>query len=73
LPRLGGPEGESAQVLAMYRALEPLLETLDLGLSELMLSGRGSWQLTLDTGATVELGRGTVPEVVGRTQASCRR
>jgi cell division protein FtsQ len=67
LPRLSGPEGESAQVLAMYLALQPVLETLDLGLSELMLSGRGSWQLTLDTGARVELGRGTVPEVVERT------
>jgi len=67
LPRLGGPAGESAQVLAMYRAVGPLFEPLDLEVSELALSGRGSWQLTLDNGAAVELGRGTVPEVVART------
>ena len=52
----------------MYRALAPLFEPLDLAVSELTLTGRGSWQLTLDNGAEVELGRGGVPEVVGRTQ-----
>ena len=30
LPRLAGPDGQSAQVLAMYRALTPLFEPLDL-------------------------------------------
>lgn len=68
LPRLGGPVGESAQVLAMYRALVPLLEPLDLGVSELALSGRGSWQLMLDNGAALELGRGSVADVVARSQ-----
>jgi len=67
LPRLGGPDGESTQVLAMYRALLPLLEPLDLGISELRLTGRGSWQLELDTGASVEMGRGSLQEVVART------
>lgn len=68
LPRLAGPEGESAQVLATYRALQPLFEPLDLGLEQLVLTGRGSWQLTLDTGAVVELGRGTQAELVARAQ-----
>lgn len=67
LPRLHGPSGESAQVLAMYRAVQPLLEPLDLGVSDLVLSARGNWQLTLDNGGRVELGRGSVPEVVART------
>jgi cell division protein FtsQ len=68
LPRLSGPEGESAQVLAMYRALAPMFETLDLSLEQLGLSGRGSWTMTLDTGAVVELGRGAPEEVQARTQ-----
>lgn len=68
LPRLAGPDGESALVLATYRALSPLFEPLDLGVSQLVLTRRGSWTLTLDTGATVELGRGTPAEVLARSQ-----
>lgn len=68
LPRLAGPEGESSQVLAMYRAIAPLFEPLELAPARLQLTGRGSWQLELDTGAVVELGRGTVDEVAARAQ-----
>lgn len=68
LPRLGGPDGESAQVLAMYRTLQPLFDPVDLGVDRLVLTARGSWQLALDTGAVIELGRGTVEEVTARTQ-----
>jgi cell division protein FtsQ len=68
LPRLEGPEAQSADVLAMYRALEPLFEPLDLSLARLALTPRGSWQLELDTGASIELGRGTREEVAARTQ-----
>lgn len=68
LPRLAGPDAEAPQVLAMYQALVPVLEPLDLGVSELALTHRGSWQLTLDTGGVVELGRGTQAEVLARTQ-----
>jgi cell division protein FtsQ len=68
LPRLAGPEGTAAQVLAMYRALKPLLEPLDLGVDQLVLSGSGGWTLHLESGATVELGRGTSEEVLARSQ-----
>jgi cell division protein FtsQ len=68
LPRLAGPDGESAQVLAMYRALKPVFEPLDLSPDQLTLSGRGSWSTELDTGAAIELGRGGVDEVVERTR-----
>lgn len=68
LPRLQGPEGQSMQVLAMYQALAPLFETIDLPVSQLTLTGRGSWQATLDSGAGLELGRGTPAEVVPRVQ-----
>lgn len=66
LPRLAGPDGQSLQVLQMYRVLQPLFEPLDLAAERLELTGRGSWQLELDTGAVVELGRGTAEEVAAR-------
>lgn len=67
LPRLGGPQGQAPQVLAMYQALQPLFEPLDLALEQLELSGRGGWVARLDTGAAIELGRGSDAEVVART------
>lgn len=68
LPRLAGPDGSSREVLAMYRELQPLLEPLDLAVDQLSLSGRGGWTLQLDTGAVVELGRGTPEEVLARSK-----
>lgn len=68
LPQLAGPQGQAAQVLAMYRALQPMFERMALSIEELTLTGRGSWRAKLDVGAEVELGRGTEEEVVARTQ-----
>jgi cell division protein FtsQ len=68
MPRLAGPEGTSAQVLAMYRRLVPLFEPMDLAVEQVVLTNRGGWTLHLDSGATVELGRGPVEEVLARSQ-----
>lgn len=68
LPRLAGPDDQSAQVLAMYQTLKPMFEPLDLAIDRLALTARGSWQLALDNGAAVELGRGTPDEVTARVQ-----
>ncbi len=68
LPRLAGPDDQSTQVLAMYRMLKPMFEPLDLAIAELALTARGSWQLEMDNGAAVELGRGTPEEVTTRTR-----
>ncbi len=68
LPRLAGPEGSSAHVLAMLGRLKPAFERLGAAVDELTLSGRGSWRVTLDSGAEVELGRGTDDEVQARTE-----
>ncbi len=67
LPRLAGPDDQSAQVLAMYFAVKPLFEPLELTVDRLVLTTRGSWQLELDSGAVIELGRGTIEEVSART------
>lgn len=68
LPRLDGPAEQSAQVLAMYRALQPLFEGLDLPLEQLALSSRGNWRATLASGATLELGSGDAATVSARVR-----
>jgi cell division protein FtsQ len=68
LPRLAGPQEQSAAVLAMYRAIAPLVQAVDLQIETLVLTTRGSWQATLDTGAVIELGRGGHDEVVARAR-----
>mgnify|MGYP003584655194 CR=1 FL=1 len=72
LPRLNGPDGRSAEVLAMYRRLAPVMGALKLDLDELTLNARGSWRATLDSGATLELGGGSDDEVVRRTERFVR-
>jgi cell division protein FtsQ len=67
LPRLNGPDGQSADVLAMYRALDPLFEQMELPLDLLELTAGGSWRARLDTGAAIELGRGGTQEILART------
>ena len=69
LPTLRGPEGSSVAMLAMLGRLKPVFGVLDLRIDTLELSGRGSWRAELDSGAEVELGRGTDDEVLVRTQA----
>ena len=68
LPRLNGPEGQGAEVLAMYRGLAPLFGQMELALDQFEISGRGSWRARLDTGAAIELGRGTQDEIIARVQ-----
>jgi len=69
LPTLRGPEGTSAAMLALFRRLQPVFATMDAHIDTLALSGRGSWRVELDTGAEIELGRGTDDEVLERTQS----
>lgn len=68
LPRLSGPQGQSMEVLAMYRALAPLFEQMEMPIDELELSVGGSWRVVLETGASIELGRGGVTEVSERVR-----
>jgi cell division protein FtsQ len=68
LPTLQGPDGTSAQVLANFRRLVPIFARLDLRMDSLTLSGRGSWHADFDSGAEIELGRGSDEELVQRTE-----
>lgn len=68
LPTLRGPDGTSARLLTLYGRLQPVFATLDARIDALTMSGRGSLHAELDTGAEVELGRGSDDEIVARTQ-----
>ena len=72
MPRLNGPEGQSALVLQMHRQLQAAIEPLGMVAQELELTNRGGWRLTLDSGASLELGGGTTEEVLQRTQRFVR-
>lgn len=68
LPLLHGPKGSSAHMLAMLHLLQPAFDSLRAQVQSLALSGRGSWRVKLDTGAVIELGRGSDEEVLARTE-----
>jgi cell division protein FtsQ len=72
LPRLAGPDGSSAQMLALLQRLQSVFGRLERDLEQLHLSGRGSWRADLDGGTTVELGRGSEDEVVARSERFVR-
>ncbi len=72
LPRLSGPRGHSDAVLGMYRSLVPLFGTIDASIETLDLSDRGSWQVQLDSGAEIELGRGDNAEILERVSRFVR-
>jgi len=57
LPNFFGPEGSESLALKNYRDFNVLLEFGALKIDELVLSERFSWQLTLDDGVTLNLGR----------------
>ncbi len=72
LPQFSGPEGTSAAMLSLYRRLAPLFAAQRLEPVTMQLSGRGSWSLELDSGATVVLGRGSEDELVARSERFLR-
>lgn len=57
LPQLGGPEGSAARVMERYRELAPLFASIGRRPQRVVLSAREAWQVKLDDGVLVELGR----------------
>jgi cell division protein FtsQ len=68
LPRLVGADGQSALVLAMFRQISKQMQSLDVVVEQLELSARGGWRMSLDSGAMIELGRGSEQEILKRLQ-----
>lgn len=72
LPTLAGPDDRAVEMLAMLRRLQPVLAPMSLRIDRLMLTARGSWRAELDSGASLEMGRGSIDEVTERTARFAR-
>jgi cell division protein FtsQ len=57
LPRLSGPDDAVADVIEFYNRSTRLFAGTGFGVTGIALSERGSWTLTLASGAEVEIGR----------------
>lgn len=68
LPELSGPDHQSPQVWALYQRIQSELEGVNLGLARLQLTERGGWRADLDSGAHIELGRGSAEQLLERVQ-----
>jgi len=66
LPKFFGPEGTQQLALENYRDLNELLGFDALSIDELVLTERFSWQLTLNDGVTLNLGREERVERIAR-------
>ncbi len=63
LPRLSGPDNQSALVYQAYEVLRQPFSDLGLEIASLELSPRGSWRAQSVQGADIEMGRGTPAEI----------
>ena len=66
LPRLSGPEGSAAEVAQRYLAIQGRMLEAGLRIAAMRLDERGAWELDLDSGLTVRLGRRDVDERIDR-------
>ena len=66
LPRLSGPEGTEAEVADRYLAAQGRMLEVGMRIAALRLDERGAWELDLDNGVTVRLGRRDVDERLER-------
>ena len=62
LPRLSGPDDRSAEVAKRYLEARDQLIPIGLDLQRVHLDARGSWEMTLQSGIDVRLGRRNVAE-----------
>lgn len=84
LPLLDGPDARVADVVAMYNESRELFAPAGLAVRSLELDARGSWSLTLSSGAEVEIGSrearlrltrfaGLLPQLLSQKQLPLRR
>jgi cell division protein FtsQ len=66
LPRLSGPAGTLSQVAQRYLAVQGRMLEAGMRIAALRLDERGAWELDLDNGVTVRLGRREVDERIDR-------
>jgi cell division protein FtsQ len=66
LPRLSGPDGTEAQVAQRYLSIQGRMLEAGMRIAALRLDERGAWEMDLDSGVTVRLGRRQVEERIDR-------
>jgi len=66
LPRFRGADGAAPVMARQYPALAAALAPLGSAIAEVRLSARGAWQVTLDSGLDLDLGRGAVEARIAR-------
>jgi len=66
LPHLSGPDGTESQVAQRYLAVQGRMLEAGMRIAALRLDERGAWELDLDSGVTVRLGRREVDERIDR-------
>lgn len=72
LPTLAGPEGTSAEMARHYAAFRDMLAAVGRTPVEVRLSVRRAWQVTLDDGQVLELGRQDLMPRMARFVAAYR-
>jgi cell division protein FtsQ len=70
LPLFRGPEGSAAAMVREYPAIVRAVAPLASAVTELRLSARGAWQVVLDSGLSLELGRGDIHPRLARFVAA---
>jgi cell division protein FtsQ len=66
LPALSGPEGTESEVAQRYLSAQGRMLEAGMRIAALRLDERGAWELDLDSGVTVRLGRRDVEERLER-------
>ena len=66
LPRLSGPEGSEATVAHRYLLAQGRMLEAGMRIAAVRLDARGAWELDLDNGLTIRLGRLQVEERLER-------
>jgi cell division protein FtsQ len=73
LPRLSGPDGTQVGVVQRYFSMRDRLLELGMRITALRLDARGAWELDLDNGVTVRLGRQQLDERFNTFMATAAR
>jgi cell division protein FtsQ len=73
LPRLSGPKGSEGMVAQRYLAIQGRLVEGGVRIAALRLDARGAWEIDLDNGVRVRLGRRQVDERFERFVAAALR
>lgn len=64
--KLYGPQNSSEEVLRVWREISPKFQSLNLTITSLVLNERRAWQIILDNGIRLELGKESLQERIER-------